>query len=521
MKLRNFLFVSSLVVCMSSVWAQAATYNYYFSNATGGNPTGNDSIGDGTIGSPWASLNKAKTAINSLASTDTANLYFDRGDTWSWSSAAVSTVISHFTVSSGNPEVNIDAYGIGDKPKFDGLVNDFSIVPVHNATTGPMKWNRFFEFQRDNCNVSNIEITRVYGHAIYSKGGDNFTVSNCDINNFGSAAFAFKGTIGLQNSTFEYSTVHTGQQLYRYKKRPAWGGGIEFANSNGTGIVDNNYIHHNVVYDIYGEGIVCSNALTEYNIVGDTGSIGIDPAPFNYDSLNTTVRYNLVTFSDRKISIYDTFSGSESTGIRVMDENELGDNSSAVYRIYGNVIINRDRGIWFLHPAYKDNAFGKVEIYDNLVIDSLNYNYVFSSMHQAKILEFHGNSSIFYDRVSVHINDGGITPPAGWTISGNHFWTNGETPKVDSNWRDNYNTSDPKLLGGTSVDWIKQTGPTYFLDLSPKEVVNPPVDSPIFDLNPLLPIDINEMIQFGEISGKISGSKKLLSPTGFFRMVQK
>ena len=67
-------------------------------------------------------------------------------------------------------------------------------VPSHNTVTGPLYWNRIFEFRRANCSVKNIEIRRVYGIGIYlrDKGETGFTLKYCDINNFGDAALYCK-----------------------------------------------------------------------------------------------------------------------------------------------------------------------------------------------------------------------------------------------------------------------------------------------------------------------------------------
>ncbi len=498
------IMVISITIGSLSVFANAATYNYYFSNDAQGNVQGSD-VADCSAATPCQTLSKAESMIKALPSTDIVNLYFDRGDSWTWDSAAVRKTVNTFSVSSSDPVVHIDAYGTGDLPIFDGMVKDFSTVPIHNTLNGPLKWSRFFEFQRDNCSVSNIEIKRVYGNGIYSKGAHYFTVSSCYIHNFGNAAFSFNGKNGLHDSTFEHSTVHTGQELYRYSKREGWGGGIEFANGGGTGAVYSNHIHHNIVYDIYGEGIICSNAITEYNIVGDTGSIGIDPAPFWYDSLDTTVRYNLVIFSNRRTSIYDSFDGSSATGIRVFDEQPGGDNSDAVIEIHDNIIINRERGIWFFHPDYDDNAFGVVKIYNNIVIDSAKINYNFSQADTAIVGYFHDNSSILYDNMSgVHIRDNNEFPQSNWKITSNHFWTTGSSPTVDINWRVDYNTSDPGLLGESSIDWVKQIGPTYYKNINPVMHLNPPSGSPIFDLTPMLHMDINTIIKPFAEAGKLS-----------------
>lgn len=68
--------------------AEAATVDYYFSNSSAGNPAGDDSTGDGSQSNPWSSLARAQQAVDTLDAGDTANLFFDRQDMSSPTSAA-------------------------------------------------------------------------------------------------------------------------------------------------------------------------------------------------------------------------------------------------------------------------------------------------------------------------------------------------------------------------------------------------------------------------------------------------
>ena len=139
MKIILLSLLTFMTLCLSPLLANAATYNWYFSNDATGNPAGNDISGDGSIAHPWKTLTKAQNQINSLRYNDTVNLFFDRGDTWNFDTGAVSTTHTYgLTIDSTDPTVHIDAYGAGNKPIFDGLVTDFSTASSHNATTGPL-----------------------------------------------------------------------------------------------------------------------------------------------------------------------------------------------------------------------------------------------------------------------------------------------------------------------------------------------------------------------------------------------
>ena len=497
MKVKSLFFLSFLILSLLPFAAYAATYNWYMSNSSNGNPAGNDSTGDGSQGRPWASLSKAQSAIRTLNATDTVYLFFDRGDIWTWNSAAVNKEGYKLSIAATDPIVNIDAYGTGDNPVFDGLVTNFFTVPAHNMTTGPFKWKSFFNINRDNCSIKNVEITKVYGHGIMVTSS-YFTLSHNLINKFGSCSIAV-GYTDSSNIEVSYNTIHTGQQLMRYGKiGENWGGGIMLA-LRSTNQFKYNWVHHNTIYDIAGEGIIAINSIVEYNIIGDTGSTGIDPCMYGQNAGESIIRYNLVLFSDWNTSNY-TQVGTNSVsgrpvGIRIFDDAVGGDNSGADYKIYGNIIINRWYGFRFFQPYDPGNAFGNVEIYNNIVIDSVSTNYYMSHAYEATVGTFHDNSSILIGRPSsIHIIDNSSFPDAGWSIYRNHFWTTGGSPKVDSDWRMNYVIGDPKLKGALTVNWLNQTESTYFKNINPILHLNPPADSPIFGLSPVLSMDISDII---------------------------
>ena len=492
MRFRILILLACMVLCSLPILGNAATYNYYFSDDAAGNTAGNDSTGDGSIGNPWKTLAKAKAQIDTAGSGDTVNLYFDRGDTWAANTAAIKTMKCHgLLVANNNPAVNIDAYGSGNNPIFDGLVSKFSTAPAHNSMTGPFFWNRFFEFKRNNCSISNVEIKRVYGHAIFLNPSNYFTLDSCNIHDFGASGISTSSTTGGNNITVINNTFHTGQELWRYSKRSGWEAAIQLISANY--ICEDNIIRYNVVYDIYGEGIQCPNSLCEHNIVGDTSSIAINNAPHNWDSKTTTIRYNFVIASNLGSSAYP-----KSTGIRVMDENPGGSNANADVHIYGNIVIGRGYGIQIVSPEDPGNPFGSVKIYNNTVIDSRDYNMYVAHPEEFSSIQIYNNSFILYDQTgTTHVLDyQDFLPNANWTIDNNHFWTAGGSPTVDADWRTNYVIADPKLPGEPSVDWDGQTGATYFSDIDFNTHLYPPADSAL--------VDAGKTLGFGYISTFLS-----------------
>lgn len=512
MKARAFACLFLLVIFIFPSWVQAATYKFYFSSGAGGNPVGNDSSGDGSQSNPWKSLSKAQQKINSYNSTDIVYLYFDRGDSWTWDSSAVKKTLAKFYIKSTNPVVHIDAYGSGGRPIFDGLVNDFSSVPSHNVTTGPFSWNRFFDIDKTNCSISNIEIKRVYGHGIFLKEAHNFTLSHCYIHDFGvSAIVPIGGNIALHGCTAAFNTIHTGQQLYRYDKKNGWGGGLVFTTPSQYSASYDNHVHHNVIYDIYGECITSNSGIMEYNVVGDCGSVALNIPAHGYDFPEAVVRYNYVVYSNHAKSAYIRHDNGMKACVRVHDEAQGGNNNSGLIEIYGNVFVNYPTGIQMvcseesLSGGLMDQcdaqaAIGNVKIHHNLIIDpqlsGIRTNTSKPPYTIANNLELHDNSIVFFDRSgtdSDFVRDNDLLPVDGWSVYNNHYWSLGESPIVPTEWKKNYNTQDPLLRGESTVSWTSLTGPSYYLSINPKEDLNPPTSSPIYNLSPLLTMDINTL----------------------------
>ncbi|MCK5510096.1 right-handed parallel beta-helix repeat-containing protein, partial [Candidatus Parcubacteria bacterium] len=449
-----------------------ADHNWYFSMSGGG------SVCSQASPCKWLSSNQvgyvagqttAQNKIDSVDSSKTVNLYFKRGDTWSVNTVAVNKTVCHgFLVGATNPIVNIDAYGSGAKPIFDGLVSNFSVAPASNSTTGPLFYNRFFEFKRNNCSISNIEIKRVYGHAIFLSNGNYFTLDLSYIHHFGAGGISISSLTGGNNITVTKNVFNTGQELYRYGLRSGWEAAIQLTAENY--LVEDNIIRYNIVYDIYGEGIQCPNSLCEYNIVGDTGSIALNTSNHGWDAKTSIVRYNFVTMSDWGSSIYDSFSGSSHIGIRAFDEHPGGDNSNADIQIYGNVVVNRKYGIQLGSPIDPGNPYGSVKVYNNTMIDC-EANWCFSQPEEFSNVYIYNNSSIHYDRTGGHaINWDIVEGYSGWTFDYNHFYPVDGSNSVLAIFNSNQITTDPKLSGEPTIDWDGQSGPTYYKDIKFSDV---------------------------------------------------
>ena len=169
--------------------------------------------------------------------------------------------------------------------------------------------------------------------------------------------------------------------------------------------------------------------------------------------------------SNRSTSVYDNFSGSSPVALRVFDEQDGGVNSGATY-YYGNIIINRQYGIWIASSVTEGEVFsGNIYVFNNTIIDSYLYNFfVNNPQNFTGDIYIYNNASILIDRPSathaLDYND--FLPSSGWTVDNNAFWTAGDFPAVDSDWQTNYVTADPSLPGS---GWTAQTGADYYFGI--------------------------------------------------------
>ena len=470
-----------------------ATYNWYFSMSGGGNVCSQASPGKWLSSQQVGYIKGETTAqnkINSVNVNDTVNLFFKRGDTWTFDTDRVVPIRDYgLNIKYTNPTVHVDAYGSGAKPKFYGTISKsgtwFDSVPYNNATTGPLRWNRIFGIERNDCSFKNIHLDGIYGNGFFvptKYAVDNITIDSVDVTNFGNNALLTSASRGTQNSTVTKCLIHTGQQLYKYSKHDSWGFAISFGPwMSQIRSAQDNVASYNIIYDIYGEGIHGFGYTAEYNIVGDTGSYGIYVCPSGGDSRNTTIRYNLVTQSSSKD--YKNHPGSGYSGIVIAHEQTGGSDLNATINVYGNTVINRYGGLMYTDYNPTPSQWGRVNIFNNLVIDCDFANMIIAKPYTVSPGNGHwyNNVSILYDRPdSVHAAGWGDLANLSdyWTIDNNLFWTRGGSPVVDASWRKNAIIADPKLIGGNVIDWTGQSGPTYFKDIKFSDLY-PMADSPL------------------------------------------
>lgn len=492
--MRKLLYILSFLLLASPCWG--ATYDYYFDTSGGGSTCSQVS--------PCATLAAAQTKANAHSSGDTVNLYFGRGNTWTCDTLALTRGDSCFAVNNGEATINIDSYDSGDgsaKPVFDGNVSTWTTVSdCSTPSTYPCRYSPFFLIQTPNSSISNVEIKDVYGKAIqlngYSGGAcatrdcaDGFLLSGATIYNIGLGAIGVNFNAGIEDAVVENCLIYSGQNipgndLCEGGNNTCWGAAINFEASGfgSDSLCQNNIIRHNIVYDIYGEGINASNSVIEYNLVGTTSSIALNVVAHDFDPGTSIIRWNWVIHEDYATTDYDGAVNSSQACFRVIDEDSGGDNTNADFQIYGNICVNTTYGARLQCPNFcsTDGAFGSVKIYNNTFID--NYYRSFYITHESYFtnLYIYNNSSIFYDSSGDHSN--AFTKQGVWEISNNHFYAAaGLSPSKDTDLETNQQTSDPDLPGGpggSNKDFDSQSGAGYYNNILFSDIY-PPSGSPL------------------------------------------
>lgn len=480
-------------------------HHYYVSRTAAGSPQGDDT-NPGTEAAPLRLFSAALSKAHTHAPADMVFLHFDRGDQWDFDSVVTDTV--KFTIAATAPKIVFTTYGTGEDPVFFGGVNDFASVPETHSIDPESDFQhyvRFMDLKRDGIDFHNLHFDGWYANilVLYSSNGNRFL--HCTFSNFGGNAIVSRYQNGTEDNELAYCLIHHGQEMYHHGKRTGWGAAINFE-ASGFGedsMCRNNHMHHNVVYDIYGEGLNGSNSIIEYNVVGNTGSVALNCAAHDYDQLTSIIRYNLVVGD--QTSDYWHCPGGGGAAIRAFDEDAGGNNNSAHIQIYGNVIINRRMGVRLYcnhgcadvsEGAQLQNIFGRLDIYNNTVIDCTHGNFVLNgpAINNAAGVEvgtaddlvqvghFYNNVSVLYDRTTAGqtrlISDNYVGALSRWTIDRNLFWDAqagpGSQPAVEDSWGGGKIQVDPAFPGEPTFSWTGQAGEGYVYSFDVVALLTPP-----------------------------------------------
>lgn len=428
--MRKYLIILFLLFAVN---VNAATYNWYFSQSTG-----NDTTGNGSEATPWKSLAKVQSQENTLASADIGNFYFKRGDTWTFTHTGSPSSLMMFN----NCVINVDAYGTGATPIFDGQISFAS-----NPLTGSRQfYNTVFSMGYTGSTLKNVNIKNNHGWGVgIICPAKNVTIQYVTISNVGHAGISSDSNCANYGNLVEYCTVYDAQQLERYGyTTDNYGGGIGFTGVfyNNTAPPYDNTVRYCHVYNVWGEGIWNPNGITEYNVVSNARWSGIHCPAQGWNARTTIIRYNLV---------YQTagspYNRNGAHGIIVADdERSLGNNSAGEFWVYGNILA----GCWTGIRMYDFGGYmvtypyGKVRIFNNTIIDSTSTNFGIEQPASFADVKIYNNTSILYTASTYGHAWDDFSTHANWTISNNHFWAATATD-VDTSWRTNMQIGDPKL----------------------------------------------------------------------------
>jgi hypothetical protein len=464
-----FFVVSVIYFSNISKPAQAATYDWYFSQSSG-----NDSTGDGTQGNPWQTLVKVQDQENTLSSSDTATFNFRRGDTWTFEHDGSPDNFLNFN----SCIVHINAYDTGADPIFSGSVSSWATDPLDDILyPNRQQYDSFIALgyfagtTTPGSTISNIEIKNHHGAGIMIyNDAKNCTIRNVLVHNVGAAGITTSTECENYGNLIEYCTVYDAfnQQKYYAENDPpsfgAFAGGISMTGlKDGTTIPHDNTVRYCNVYNVYGEGIWNPNGITEYNVIGTTYASGIHTPAERWSAGISIVRHNLIyNIADASSPYFN--SATPSSGIRFQDEigDDAADNSAGELWVYGNIIINRGYGIRMVGGAAIpcDGQMGKVRIYNNTFIDCYLSNILINHTDDFANVKIYNNSSIFYSAsIGDHVRDNSSTFHAGWDIKNNHFWDIAARA-VDTDWDTDYKTGNPELpktTGWRDLDNDKDT----------------------------------------------------------------
>jgi acyl-CoA thioesterase-1 len=464
-----------------------STYNWYFSNSTG-----NDVTGNGTQASPWRSLAKLNAMLNTVVNgTESASIYLRRGDTW------ILTSNSNINIDKSN--ITIDAYGVTTaKPIIDGngrYPNTTGISVISVGEESPVGIS--------NVHVNNIRIQNTHDTVSTNQGGGGIifagtavgghfsgpgSVRNCEFYDLGWSAINIYGVPNSGGSSnaikIENNYIHgTGW----YPENASAAG----TNTKGPQAINGNHrsygheCRYNVIDLSHNEGIgATAFSIVEYNVVSNTDNPSIYfESKHTDETITSNIRYNLV---------WGDSSGEHGGGeIRVYDETASGDNTGITVNIYGNIVVGAFRGV-SIKNQQDYSHFGMIRVFNNTFVDC-TYNIELSRSQEFNGLDIRNNASIVYNNsVANHIvTYNCYSYPTNTTIGPNFYYGDAWISESDiinqdgvnlNDWRDGTNIFGNPLLGKTS-GWRNLTAIPGLNDFRPQSgssmIDNPNTDDTI------------------------------------------
>ena len=473
--MKKFLFLL-LVLIATGGNADATDYTWYFSDDAGGNLSQGSDSNNCSLGSPCRSTSKAQSMINGITNgTDSAHVYFDRGDTWTISSFGT-------TVAVRRSNVTIDAYGTGAKPIFDGQ----NIYPSDNgaqtavfsagdSSSGATVTNVHFnnlDIRNLSNGVANTD-SKSIGVIFYGTSSGNYftgpgSVRNCVISNVGWSGIGIYRVPNTLGSNYAITIEKNLIECTGWYAKILGGTGPQAINAN-DGYSCGHIARYNRVRNTHHEGIGARGfALIEYNVFIDNNNPAIYAgfAQGSGSKFSSTIRYNLCFCTDDYTWTGDSNRGG---GIWINDEKAIGDNTETVTEIYGNIIFGSRYGLGIKcvpEDAAYSNPIGPVRVYNNTVIDN-KQNISVQYPDRFTDVKLYNNASIINSDAESHVWG---AQTGSWHISCFHddlgwsVWDIGPNFYYGDGWNEN---ADMEINGGSAINALWKDTDNFFGTAAP------------------------------------------------------
>jgi hypothetical protein len=317
--------------------------------------TGNDGTGDGSIGSPW------KTIEHSSSMLSAGDTLYIRGGTHR--SAKADTIVNRFYInnmngSSGNIITitnypgetvifNLDDVYVpgtaGDGPTGMKIENSswfrLNGIRITGLNQNPANINSpcgFIVYDSDDWTIERMEIDNIQGYGFYVQGTKNpggigchrGLVLNCDVHDVGDVYSGWGGANGFQCTGADLSTDIT------FRGCRAWrcsDDGFDLYSVDGTFRYENCWSFWNGYQP----------NVTPLTIAGD--GMGFKLGPNNSDMSGSVTRYlsNCLAFENRRFGFDQNVSGSPTTQFHVFNCTAYDNKGGNNYFFGGNTSINQ------------------------------------------------------------------------------------------------------------------------------------------------------------------------------------
>gem|GEM_PF-1950094 len=340
------------IVMFTAIWLLSITASgteYFVS------PSGNNTSGNGTIGSPWKTIQKA--CDYAIA----GDIIYLRGGTYTWrdyiDGNADGTAANPITIMNYNGESPVfDANGIS-------ISENSAVISIYNYS-GANDWMSYYIFD-------GIEVKNSSGRGISFYKTDHLIIRNCLVHNTQTRAIGGYGTDILIDNNEIYDAAM--ENLNNAMGGSGWAmtcyTTTDWANGDPS---ENITISNNYIHNCWGEGIGPGQGsvgvLIENNVVVDVWSVGI----YADKASDVIIRNNHIYNTD---PTYYRF-GEPANGISMANEISFINGfylPISNFQIYNNLMVNVRRGIGFWFDSSNDeyeNSYKDVYIAYNTIYNA-------------------------------------------------------------------------------------------------------------------------------------------------------